>query len=172
MPRLIPLLDKDHIEKLVGSIARRISADYKGRDLILVGILKGSFVFLSDLIRRLTIPVQIDFICASSYDRGTSSSGNIRLTKALDMDIKGKNVLLVEDIVDTGLTLSYCVNYIKSYQPKTLKLCVMVDKIERRQSRITADYVCHRAKQGFLVGYGLDYNQRYRELAGIYRLII
>lgn len=170
MPSLIPVLEKDHIDKLIGNIARRISTDYMGRELILVGILKGSFVFLSDLIRQMTIPVEIDFISAASYHEGTRSSGNIRLTKGLDMDIRGKDVLLVEDIVDTGLTVNFCMDYLESYHPRTLKLCVMVDKHERREKNVTVDYTCHKTQEGFLVGYGLDYNQKYRELNGIYRL--
>jgi len=170
MPTLIPVLKKDRIETLVGKIAQNISDDFEGCELVLVGILKGSFVFLADLIRHLTIPIQIDFISAASYEFGTRSSGNIRLTKALDMDIKGKNVLVVEDIVDTGLTIDYCMDYLRSFQPKTLKLCVMVDKTERRERKITIDYTCYKADGGFLVGYGLDYNQRYRELAELYRL--
>jgi len=170
MPTLIPVLEKDHIEKLVGNIALRISADYQGHELILIGILKGSFVFLSDLIRRISIPVQIDFISAASYQKGTCSSGNIQLTKTLDIDIEGKDVLVVEDIIDTGLTVSYCMDYLRSFHPNTLKLCVMVDKYERREKKVTVDYACHKTGEGFLVGYGLDYNQRYRELSGIYRL--
>jgi len=170
MPTLIPLLEKDDIEKRIKDLALKISADYRGHELILVGILKGAFVFLSDLIRRLSIPVQIDFISAASYEEGTCSSGNIRLTKILEMDIKGKNVLVVEDIIDTGLTISFCMDYLQSFLPKTLKLCVMVDKYERRKRKVTVDYACFKAGEGFLVGYGLDYNQKYRELAGIYRL--
>jgi hypoxanthine phosphoribosyltransferase len=170
MPKLIPILEKDQIEKLVGNIAQSISADYKGHELILIGILKGSFVFLSDLIRRLSIPVQIDFIGTSSYERGMSSSGNIRLTKTLDIDIKDKDVLLVEDIVDTGLTVSYCMDYLNSFYPRTLKLCAMVDKYQRRKREVGVNYACYKTNEGFLVGYGLDYNQRYRELAGIYTL--
>jgi hypoxanthine phosphoribosyltransferase len=170
MPTLIPLLEKEDIEKLVKDLAKKVSADYQDQELILVGILKGSFVFLSDLIRCLSIPVQIDFISVASYEEGTFSSGNIRLTKTLETDIKEKNVLLVEDIIDTGLTISYCMDYLQSFLPKTLKICVMVDKYERRKRIVTVDYACFKTGEGFLVGYGLDYNQKYRELAGIYRL--
>jgi len=170
MPELIPVLGKDAIASLVAEMACRLSADYRDRGLVLVGILKGSFVFLSDLIRQLTIPVNIDFICAASYGSGTVSSGNIRLTKSLDTDIRNKDVLVVEDIVDTGLTLAYCIDYLQSHQPNSLRTCAMVDKEERREKPITVDYACYHADSGFLVGYGLDYDQRYRELSGIYTL--
>ena len=98
------------------------------------------------------------------------SSGNIRLTKALDIDIRNKDVLIVEDIVDSGLTLEYCMDYLRSFNPKTLKICAMIDKFERREKKITVDYACYTVDKGFLVGYGLDYNQNYRELSGIYIL--
>ena len=170
MPELIPVLSKDEIADLVANTAGRISQDYQDHDLILIGVLKGAFVFLSDLMRHLTIPLKVDFICAASYGAGTISSGNIRLTKDLDIDIKNKDVLIVEDIVDTGLTLAYCVDYLKSLHPKTLKICAMVDKAERREESVVVDYACYQAKTGFLVGYGLDYDQKYRELPGIYTL--
>lgn len=170
MPELIPILNKDDIETLVSNMARRVSADYRGGELILIGVLKGAFVFLSDLIRCLSIPVKVDFICAASYGSRTVSSGNIRLTKTVDIDIKNKDVLMVEDIVDTGLTVSYCADHIRSLSPRTLKICAMVDKYQRRQRDIRIDYACHETREGFLVGYGLDYDERYRELPGIYRL--
>ncbi len=170
MPQLIPVLNKDEIADLVAGTADRISQDYQDHDLILIGVLKGAFIFLSDLVRRLTIPLRVDFICAASYGSGTTSSGNIRLTKDLDIDIKSKDVLIVEDIVDTGLTLAYCVDYLRSLQPKTLKICAMVEKTGRREESIVVDYACYQAKTGFLVGYGLDYDQKYRELPGIYTL--
>lgn len=170
MPQLIPVLNKDEIADLVAGTADRISQDYQDHDLILIGVLKGAFIFLSDLVRRLTIPLRVDFICAASYGSGTTSSGNIRLTKDLDIDIKSKDVLIVEDIVDTGLTLAYCVDYLGSLQPKTLKICAMVEKTGRREESIVVDYACYQAKTGFLVGYGLDYDQKYRELPGIYTL--
>lgn len=170
MPELIPILKKEEIDQRVAEIARKISADYSGRDLVLVGILKGAFVFLSDLMRALTIPVQIDFICASSYGCGTTSSGNIQLTKGLDLDIKNKDVLIVEDIVDTGLTLSCLIRDLQSFSPNSVKICAMIDKRERRQSPLTVDYACHQVEEGFLVGYGLDFAEKYRELPGIYHL--
>jgi hypoxanthine phosphoribosyltransferase len=170
MPELVPVLSKKDIDSLVKQVAYRISTDYRNHDLILVGVLKGVFIFLSDLVRCLDIPVQIDFIRISSYGSDVSSSGEIRLTKDIEVDIKDKDVLIVEDIVDTGLTLKYLIDYLKSYHPKTIKVCVFIDKHERRESDIAIDYSCHDVAKGFLVGYGLDYNEDYRYLSGIYHL--
>lgn len=155
---------------MVARVARRISSDYQDRELILIGILKGAFVFLSDLARHLTIPVKLDFIRVCSYGSDVSSSGNIRLTKEIEIDVNNKDVLLVEDIVDTGLTLSFIIDYLKTFNPKTVKICALLDKHERRSENIKIDYACHEAAEGFLVGYGLDYNEDYRYLAGIYHL--
>jgi len=170
MPDFIPVLERDDIEKLVVALASKISSDYEGRELVLIGVLKGAFIFLSDLVRHLTIPVKVDFVGASSYSSSTSSSGTIRLTKAIEIDLKDKDVLVVEDIVDTGLTLAYIVNYIKSFDPKTAKVCALIDKHERREAEVKIDYVCHEVEKGFLVGYGLDYAEEYRGLPGIYHL--
>lgn len=170
MPELITVLNKNDIDKMVARVARKISSDYQDQELILIGILKGAFVFLSDLVRHLTIPVKLDFIRACSYGSSDSSSGNIRLTKEIEMDINNKDVLLVEDIVDTGLTLSYLIDYLKTFNPKSVKICALIDKHERRNSNIKIHYACHEAAKGFLVGYGLDYNEDYRYLAGIYHL--
>jgi len=170
MPELIPVLNKNDIEKMVARVARKISSDYQDQELILIGILKGAFVFLSDLVRNLTIPVKLDFIRVCSYGSSASSSGNIRLTKEIEIDINNKNVLLVEDIVDTGLTLSYLIDYLKTFHPKTVKICALINKQERRNANIKIHYSCHEVTEGFLVGYGLDYNENYRYLAGIYQL--
>lgn len=170
MPELIPVLTKNDIENLIAKVARKISTDYQGRDLVLIGVLKGAFVFLSDLVRHLSIPVQVDFIRLFSYGSGTSSSGDIRLTKDIEIDIELKDVLIVEDIVDTGLTLKYLIDYLKSYKPKTVKVCALLDKHERRESDVRIDYACHAVDKGFLVGYGLDYNEDYRNLPGVYHL--
>ena len=170
MPELIPILNKNDIDHMVARVARRISSDYQDRELILIGILKGAFVFLSDLVRNLTIPVKVDFIRVCSYGSDVSSSGNIRLTKEIEIDVTNKDVLLVEDIVDTGLTLSYIVDYLKTFDPKTVKICALLDKHERRSENIKIHYACHEIDKGFIVGYGLDYNENYRNLAGIYHL--
>ena len=170
MAELIPILNKNDIENMVTKVARRISSDYQNQELIFIGVLKGAFVFLSDLMRHLSIPVKIDFIQVSSYGSGTSSSGNIKLTKDIRIDVKNKNVLIIEDIVDTGLTLNYIIGYLKSFSPKTVKVCALLDKRERRDAKVKIDYACHVVAEGFLVGYGLDYNEDYRNLPGIYHL--
>lgn len=170
MPELIPVLDKNDIDNIVAQVARKISSDYQNQELVLIGVLKGAFVFLADLVRHLNIPVKVDFIGVSSYGASTSTSGNIRLTKDIETDVRNKDVLVVEDIVDTGLTLAYIVDYIKTFEPKTVRVCVFLDKYERRKTNIKVDYACHEVDKGFLVGYGLDYNEDYRNLAEIYHL--
>jgi len=170
MPDLAPILSKEDIEIRVADLANTISEDYIDGDLVLIGVLKGSFIFLSDLLRGLTIPAEVDFICASSYGSGTASSGNIRLTKAPDIDIENRDILIVEDIIDTGLTSAYCIDVLSALDPKTIRLCTMVDKKERRKKSIPVDYACCTVDAGFLVGYGLDYDQKYRGLTGIYEL--
>jgi len=170
MPELIPVLKKSDINNMVAQVARRISSDYQDHELILIGVLKGAFVFLSDLMLNLSIPVQVDFIRVASYGSDTSSSGRINLTKAVEIDVKNKDVLVVEDIVDTGLTLSYIIDYLKSFKPKTVKVCTLLDKRQRRQANVKIDYACHIVTEGFLVGYGLDYDEDYRNLPEIYHL--
>ena len=135
-----------------------------------VGVLKGAFIFLSDLIRKISIPVKVDFIGASSYGPETFSSENIQLTKKLEVDIKDKDVLVIEDIVDTGLTLAYMVDYLNSFSPRSVKTCALIDKHEQRKIQLKLDYVCHRLEKGFCVGYGLDYDGHYRNLPEIYHL--
>ncbi len=170
MLELIPVLKREEIEEMTASIARRISSDYSGRDLVLIGVLKGAFIFLADLVRQLTIPVKVDFVRAASYGSGVTSSGKIELTKKIDIDIEGKDVLVVEDIVDSGLTLTYLVDYLKKFKPATVRVCTLLDKHERRQSMVKVDYACHTVDKGFLVGYGLDHDEAYRELPEIYHL--
>jgi hypoxanthine phosphoribosyltransferase len=170
MPEFIPVLEKDQIERIVSALARRISEDYKGRELVLIGVLKGAFIFLSDLVRHMTIPVSVDFVRAASYGSGTSSSGTLNLTKEIETDITGKDVLVVEDIVDTGLTLSRLMEYLKTFEPRSVEVCTFIDKYERRKIAVEAKYAGHQTGQGFLVGYGLDYDEAYRELPGIYHL--
>ena len=170
MPDFFPVLKKDEIDEKIASIAHRISSDYQDQELILIGVLKGAFVFLADLMRKLTIPVKVDFVRIYSYGSGTSSSGNIQLSKKLEIDIKNKDVLIIEDIVDTGVTLTWLIDYLKSFRPKTVKVCTLLDKVERRKTKIKIDYACHVVQEGFLVGYGLDYDENYRNLPEIYQL--
>ena len=170
MPELISVLTKGEIKKRVAHVARSISSDYQNGELILIGVLKGAFIFLSDLAREITVPLKIDFVETSSYGAGTSSSGSVRITKKVEIDIADKNVLLVEDIVDTGLTLAILIDYIKSLNPKTVKVCTLLSKHERRATNIHIDYACHEVRNGYLVGYGLDYAGDYRHLPQIYEL--
>ena len=170
MPELVPVFTKDQIQKMVAAVARRISYDYKGRTRVLVGVLNGAFMFLADLVRELSIPVQIDFVRVASYGAGTASSGKINLTKDLELDIQNKDVLVIEDIVDTGLTLSCLIDHLKSFGPRSVRVCALLDKRERRERAVPVDYTCQVVKKGFLVGYGLDYAEDYRSLQEIYHL--
>ncbi|MCP3954593.1 MAG: hypoxanthine phosphoribosyltransferase [Desulfobacterales bacterium] len=170
MPELIPVLKREEIEELTASVAQQISSDYKGHPLVIIGVLKGAFIFLADLVRQITIPVQVDFVKAASYGSGATSSGKIELTKEIDIDIAGKDVLVVEDIVDSGLTLAYLIDYLKKFKPESVRICTLLDKYERRQSKVKVDYACYTIEKGFLVGYGLDYDEAYRELPAIYHL--
>jgi hypoxanthine phosphoribosyltransferase len=170
MRELIPVLTADEIHRLVTSMAQRISEDYEGRELVLIAVLKGAFIFLADLVRQLTIPVKVDFLQVSSYGADTRSSGTVRLVKDIAVDIRGKDVLLVEDIVDTGITINWLLDRLKSCQPRSLGVCALIDKRERRESQVPIAYAGHVAPKGFLVGYGLDYAEEYRHLPGIYHL--
>jgi hypoxanthine phosphoribosyltransferase len=170
MSEFIPVLTKEEIATRIREVARAISTDYRDRDLILVGILKGAFIFLSDLIRHISIPVKVDFMCASSYGDRTSSSGRVKLIKDVELDIRNKDVIIVEDIVDTGVTLSYLVKHLQSSGASAVRICALIDKKERRQTDVSVDYVCHSVEKGFLVGYGLDYAEFYRNLPEVYHL--
>lgn len=170
MPELVPVIKKKDIDKAVASMARNISSDYAGRDLIVIGVLNGAFIFMADLVRHLSIPVEIDFVRVASYGTGTESSGHIQLTKDIEIDIRGKDLLVVEDIIDTGLTLSYLVDHMKSFGPRSIKICTLIDKRERREVEIHADYAGHVIREGYLVGYGLDHAEKYRNLPEIYHL--
>jgi hypoxanthine phosphoribosyltransferase len=170
MSEFIPVLTKKEIDAQVSHIAQVISADYKDRELILIGILKGAFIFLSDLIRQLSIPVKVDFMCVSSYGDHTTSSGRIKLIKDVDISINNKDVLIVEDIVDTGITLSYLVDHLHASGASSVRICTLIDKRERRETDVRVDYACHTVNKGFLVGYGLDYAEFYRNLPEVYHL--
>ena len=170
MPDLIPVLTKDEIEKSVADLAQQISKDYQNREVVIVGVLKGAFIFLADLIRHLSIPVKVDFVRLASYGCNTETSGSICLTKELEIDVSGLDVLVVEDIIDTGLSLEFLLEHLNSLEPRSLRLCTLIDKRERRNSQISIDYVGCVVSQGFLVGYGLDYAEQYRHLPAIYDL--
>ncbi len=172
MADLIPVLNRDEIDKIVADLAEKISADYQGKEIICVGVLKGAFIFLSDLVRNISVPVKIDFIGISSYGLNSSSSGKIRYTKELDIDIRNKDVLVVEDIIDSGISLSNLIEHLKNMEPSSLKVCAFIDKSERREKEVKIDYAGYAVKEGFLVGYGLDYAEDYRGLPSIFHLNI
>lgn len=173
MPEFIPVIKKNEIQRQILNVAETISADYQGRELVLIGVLKGAFLFLADLARALNLEkIKIDFLQASSYGADIVSSENIVLKKDIDVDIRGKDVLVVEDIVDTGLTLGYLVDHLKGLGPSSIKVCAMIDKWERRKAPVNVDYVCTTVEKGFLVGYGLDYAEDYRNLPEIYQMIL
>ena len=165
---MIPVLSRAEIAARVKGLAEQISKDYAERDLCVVGILKGAFVFLADLVRELTIPVQIDFVRMASYGSGTVSSGNIRITKDLEIEAKDRNILIVEDIVDSGLTIAWFLEHLKRFDPKSVKVCAFIDKPERREVQVPIDYVGYVVERGFLVGYGLDCDEQYRQLPEVY----
>ncbi|MCW8800044.1 MAG: hypoxanthine phosphoribosyltransferase [Desulfobacter sp.] len=169
MPEFIPLISQQEIKERNREIGQKITQDYKDLDLVVVGVLKGSFVFLADLVRQITIDHEIDLVGASSYE-GTSSTGQIVFTKQPDLELKGRDVLLVEDIVDTGRTLAKTVESMQFLNPRSIKICALIDKRERREAQINVDYSCFCIDGGFIVGYGLDYNEKYRNLPAIFNL--
>jgi hypoxanthine phosphoribosyltransferase len=170
MTELIPVITKDQIDHSVHQLAERISKDYQDCDLVLIGVLKGAFIFLADLARNLSIPVQIDFIAASSYGDKTETSGSVKISKKPGIDLVNKYVLLVEDIIDTGLTVEHLSEYLQSLGARSVKVCAFIDKRERRAREVRIDYLCHAISEGFLVGYGLDYADNYRQLKEVYNL--
>ncbi|WP_026883613.1 hypoxanthine phosphoribosyltransferase [Clostridium akagii] len=157
------LTQKQIIEK-TKEIGKQISIDYKGKELVLVGILKGSVMFLADLMKEIDIPCTMDFMAVSSYGSATESTGVVKILKDLDSSIKGENVLIVEDIIDTGVTLSYLKNYLKSRNPSSIEIVSLLNKPSRRKADVMPKYVGFDVPDYFLVGYGLDYDEKYRNL--------
>ncbi len=158
------LLSEEEISKKVAEIGAQITENYQGKDLILVGVLKGANVFMSDLMRKIDMPIEIDFISVSSYGNSTESSGVVRILKDLDTEIEGKDVIIVEDIIDSGLTLNYLVGNFKSRKPTSVRICTLLDKPERRKVDIPIDYRGFEIPDEFIVGYGIDYAEGYRNL--------
>jgi hypoxanthine phosphoribosyltransferase len=165
-----PLISRDEILSKVRDLGKRITTEYSDREPVIVGILNGAVFFFTDLVREIGVPMKMDFIRASSYGSGSTSSGVIRFTKDLELSIKGQPLIIVEDIVDTGLTLAKIVKTLKSRGPESIRTCVLIDKRERREIDIAIDYSGFRVEKGFLVGYGLDYDEKYRYLPEIYSL--
>ena len=164
-PRITELISRaDDISRRVDELARQISSDFAGQELVVIGILKGSWVFLADLVRRLTVPVVIDFMTVSSYGASTRTSGVVKIVTDLKCSIERRHVLLVEDILDSGLTLSYIVDNLRRRGPDVLKVCAFMDKPARRKADIKADYVGFEVPDRFVVGYGADHAERFRNL--------
>jgi hypoxanthine phosphoribosyltransferase len=161
------LYSEEEVKQVVQRIGQEITKDYAGEDLLVVGILKGAFIFMADLVRQIDARVRVDFMDVSSYGSSTVSSGEVRIMKDLEYSIEGKNVLIVEDIVDTGLTLFYITEILKKRGPKSVKVCCLLDKPSRRKSPIHPDYVGYIIPDKFVVGYGLDYAELYRDYPAI-----
>lgn len=164
------IVSKDQIQKKVQDLAKKISEDYKGEELILIGVLKGCFIFMADLAKEITIPVLIDFISVSSYGSSRESSGVVKILKDTDIDITNKHVLLVEDLIDTGLTLSHLKELFQTRGPESIKICTILNKPSRRLIDLPIEYPGIEIPDKFIVGYGLDYAEKYRNLPEVYEL--
>jgi hypoxanthine phosphoribosyltransferase len=164
------LISRDEIARRVAELGERIGRDYAGPDLVMVGVLKGVFIFMADLVRALPFPVEVDFVRLCSYGAGTTTSGEVHITKDVELPLKDRDVLIVEDIVDTGLTLDFLRQHLLSHRPRSLKICCLIDKQERREVDVPLDYVGFVVEQGFLVGYGLDCGEQSRTLPEIFVL--
>jgi len=158
------LFSEEKIAEIVQNMGRQISEDYKGKNLFMVSVLKGSLLFMADLMRSITVPCEIDFLSVSSYGSGTQTSGEVRILKDLDASLEGKDLLVVEDILDSGVTLSFLLKNLSARNPASIRLCTFLDKPERRRVDIHADYVGASVPDEFIVGYGLDYAEKYRNL--------
>ena len=159
------LLKEEEVDKRIAEVAAMINRDYAGKEVHLICILKGGVFFTCELAKRLTVPVSMDFMSVSSYGSGTESSGVVRIVKDLDESIAGKNVLIVEDIIDSGRTLAYLIEILKQRNPESIHLCTLLDKPERRvKKQVKGDYTCFEIPDEFVVGFGLDYDQKYRNL--------
>ena len=164
------LFTRQEIESTVSRLAAEIRKDYQDRHPLLIGILKGSFMFMADLVRLLDFPLEVEFIRLSSYGKGSQTSGKIKVVHGLSSPIKGRNVLVIEDIVDTGLSTSFLLDYLKKKKPASLKLCALTDKPSRRQIPVTIDYLGFTVPNKFIVGYGIDYDEKFRNLPDIHVL--
>jgi len=158
------LIDKEALSGRIAELGAEISADYAGRDLLLIGVLKGAVFFMADLMRHLTVQCEVDFMAISSYGASTDSSGVVRILKDLDINIEGRDVLVVEDIIDSGLTLSYLMRNLESREPATLEVCALLTKPDRREMEVPVRYVGFEIPNRFVIGYGLDFGERYRNL--------
>jgi hypoxanthine phosphoribosyltransferase len=165
------ILSREEIAKRVKELAAQISQDYAGQELVVVGILKGAFIFMADLVRALDFSVEVDFVRLKSYGTGTETSGEIHITKDVEVNLAGRHVLVVEDIVDVGLTLDFLRRHLENRHPQSLRICCLIDKLERRQVEVPLDYVGFTVPRGFLVGYGLDCGEKFRTLPEVYEIV-
>jgi hypoxanthine phosphoribosyltransferase len=164
------LISRSEIARRVAELAGAINRDYADRDLVMIGVLKGAFIFLADLVRALPFSVDVDFVRLCSYGAGTTPSGEVHITKDVELSLKDRDVLIVEDIVDLGFTLNFLRQHLLSHRPRSLKICCLIDKKERREVEVPLDYVGFTVEKGFLVGYGLDCGEKSRTLPEIYVL--
>jgi hypoxanthine phosphoribosyltransferase len=158
------LIDEEMLHGRIAELGAQISDDYRGGDLLLIGVLKGAIFFMADLMRSIDIPCEVDFMAISSYGAGIDSSGVVRILKDLDVSIEGRNVLVVEDIIDSGLTLSYLLRNLEAREPASLEVCALLTKPERRENDVVCRYVGFEIPNRFVIGYGLDFAERYRNL--------
>lgn len=158
------LINKQQISEKIDQLGAQISKDYEGKNLLVLSVLKGAAVFMADIMRAITIPCQIDFMAVSSYGSGTTTSGNLKIKKDLDIDVSGFDILIVEDILDSGITLSKVIELLKSRNAKSVKVCSFLTKPARRQVEVPLAYLGFEVPDEFVVGYGLDYNEKYRNL--------
>jgi hypoxanthine phosphoribosyltransferase len=161
------LITQEKINQAVTKLAAEIRRDYRGKQPLLIGILKGCFVFMADLVRELDLPLEVDFIKLSSYGAGTRTSGKVKVVHGLKSQIRGRDVLVVEDIVDTGLTVTFLMDYLRKKKPTSLKLCVLADKPSQHKVPVTIDYLGFTVPDKFVVGYGIDWNEKFRHLPDI-----
>ena len=169
-PQFKILINRDEIADTVDRLAREVQSDYQGKNPVLIGILKGSFVFMADLVRRLDLPLELDFVRLSSYKAGCQTSGKVRIVHGVKTSLEGRDVLVVEDIVDTGITTAFLIEYLKKKRPASLKLCTLTDKPSRRRVSVPINYRGFIVPDKFVVGYGLDCDQKFRNLPHIYTL--
>lgn len=169
-PQLKILIGRDDIAEAVNRLAREIESDYRDKQPLLVSVLRGSFMFTADLVRQIDLPLELDFVRLSSYGPSRESSGKVRISQGVKTPVKGRDVLVVEDIVDTGITISFLLDYLKSKQPASLKVCTLTDKPSRRRVPVPIDYRGFTVPNQFIVGYGLDCDQKFRNLPDIYTL--
>lgn len=158
------LINEESLRKRVVELGKELTRDYQGKDLIVVGVLKGAVVFMTDLIREINLPIALDFMSVSSYGNSTESSGIVRVLKDLDNSVEGKDILIIEDIIDTGLTLKHLINNLKNKGAKSIEICTLLDKPERRKAEIDVKYIGFKVPDVFIVGYGIDYAEKYRNL--------